>query len=426
MVAEGLVLVALFHIGFLGGLLFQRLRLGLRLSVPVLEPRGQVQGLGGSEDGLTAIEYGQGEGAVRLLSTLGLHKVDGGIAHKVGYKQVVGLVIDGQGGVVLLEDAVVDQADLGGQGHGLHLVVGDVDKGGACLHMEALELIAHFQAQLGVQVGQRFIHEQHRGLGGQRAGDGYALLLTAGQLGGVAVHEHADLDDAGDPPHGQVDLLLRQLAQLGDHPAALELLKVLIQSPGLSRGLRLGAETGDLAGEVLPLLHVIAKELFGRVEGDSKGVDQLDIGLLLVQSALLVPALFQHPDHLVGAGQDLRQPGGVFGLRVHLGQLLPDVGQAERNVLVDGHVGPQGIILKQEAHLPLVGRDVDTKGAVKHHLIADGNTAAGGGLQAGDHAQDGGLSAAGGAKQGDEGVVFYDQVQIVHPVELAPALRHMF
>ena len=77
-------------------------------------------------------------------------------------------------------------------------------------------------------------------------------------------------------------------------------------------------------------------------------------------------------------------------------------------------------------YLPLAGWDVDAQGAVKDHLVADGDAAAGGGLQAGDHAQGGGLAAAGGAQQGDEGIVLNDQVQVVHGVELAPALGHMF
>ena len=124
-----------------------------------------------------------------------------------------------RGGVVLLEHAVFNEADLGGQGHGLHLVVGDIDEGRTGLHVEALELIAHLQAQLGVQIGQGLIHEQHRRLRGQGAGDGHPLLLAAGELCGVAVHKHADLHDAGHPADGEVDLLPGELAGLGDHLA---------------------------------------------------------------------------------------------------------------------------------------------------------------------------------------------------------------
>ena len=335
-------------------------------------------------------------------------------------------MVDGEGGVVLLEDAVVDEADLGGQGHGLHLVVGDVDEGGAGLHVEALELVAHLQAQLGVQVGEGLVHEEDGGLGGQGAGDGHTLLLAAGELGGVAVHEHADLHDAGDPADGEVDLLLGHLADLGDHLAVLDHLELVVEALGLPGGLRLGLEGADLAGQVLARLQVVAEELLGGEHGDGEGVDELDAGLVLVQLAVFVPALLQDLHHLFGPAEDLGQAGGVLGLKVHFGHGLLDVAQAEGDVVVDRHIGPQGVVLEEEAHLPLVGGDVDPLLAVEDHGVADGDAAAGGGLQAGDHPQGGGLAAAGGAQQGDEGVVLDDHAQVVYGVEFAPALGHMF
>ena len=157
--------------------------------------------------------------------------------------------------------------------------------------MEPLELVAHLQAELGVQVGQGFVHEQHRGLRGQGAGDGHPLLLAAGQLGGIAVHEHADLHDARDPAHGQVDLLLRQLALFHHGLAVLHHPELVVQGLVLLGGGHLALQRGDVGGGVLARFQVIAKELFGRVDGDGKGVDQLDIGLLLVDLAVLVPAV---------------------------------------------------------------------------------------------------------------------------------------
>ena len=159
--------------------------------------------------------------------------------------------------------------------------------------------------------------------------------------------------------------------------------------------------------------------------GDGKGVDQLDARLFLVQPALLVPALLQDLHHICRAAQQLRQAGGVSGLKVHLGLGLLQVAQSEGDVLIHRHIGPEGVVLKQEAHLPLVGRHIDPRLAVKHHGVPDGDPAAGGGLQPGDHPQGGGLSAAGGAQKGDKGVVRNDHAQVVHGVELAPALGHV-
>ena len=171
---------------------------------------------------------------------------------------------------------------------------------------------------------------------------------------------------------------------------------------------------------------MVGEELLGGVEGDGKGVNELQLGLLLVQLAVFVPALLQHLHHLARLLEDLRQAGGVLGLKVNLGQGLLDVLQTEGDVLIDGHIGPQGVVLEEEAHLALVGGDVDAQLAVEDHLVPDGDASGGGGLQAGDHAQGGGFAAAGGAQQGDKGVVLDDQVQVVHGVEFAPALGHMF
>ena len=311
MVAESLVLIALLHIGLLCRALPMGLLPGRRLGGPVPEPLGQVQRGAGAEECFPALEHGELHRAVGPLRPLGLHEVDGGVAYEVGHKQVVGLVVHSEGGVVLLEHAVFNEADLGGQGHGLHLVVGDIDEGRTGLHVEALELIAHLQAQLGVQIGQGLIHEQHRGLGGQGAGDGHPLLLAAGELCGVAVHKHADLHDAGHPADGEVDLLPGELAGLGDHLAPFYQAELPVQlaarrSGGLPGGLHPAPEGGDLSRQVGGLLQAVGEELLGGVDGDGECVHQLQLGLLLVQPAVLVPALLQHPDHLGGLLQDLR------------------------------------------------------------------------------------------------------------------------
>ena len=98
---------------------------------------------------------------------------------------------------------------------------------------------------------------------------------------------------------------------------------------------------------------------------------------------------------------------------------------SEGDVVVDGHIRPQGIVLEQEADLALVGRNVDAHGAVENHLVPDRDTAAGGRFQTGNHAQRGRLAAAGRAEQRHEGVVPDDEVQVLHGVEFAPALGDM-
>ena len=71
------------------------------------------------------------------------------------------MAVDRERRLILLQDTVVDEADVGGKCHGFHLVMRHINEGGSGLHVQTLQLIAHFQPQLGIQVRQRFIHEQH-------------------------------------------------------------------------------------------------------------------------------------------------------------------------------------------------------------------------------------------------------------------------
>ena len=66
-------------------------------------------------------------------------------------------------------------------GERLFLVVGDVDEGDAQLLLHRLELDLHLLAQLQIQRAQRLVQQQHLRLVDQRARDGDALLLAAGQ-----------------------------------------------------------------------------------------------------------------------------------------------------------------------------------------------------------------------------------------------------
>ena len=55
--------------------------------------------------------------------------------------------------------------DAVGDGQRLLLVVRYVNGGDAHLALNVVDHAAHFDAELGIQVGQRFIHEQHLRVG---------------------------------------------------------------------------------------------------------------------------------------------------------------------------------------------------------------------------------------------------------------------
>ena len=92
--------------------------------------------------------------------------------------------------------------------------MGDHDGGDAELVLELLDLVAQADAHLGVQGAQRLVQQQQSRRCGQGAGQGDALLLAAGQLGGVlgALVRHADqlqqlVDAGGDVRLGHLAVL---------------------------------------------------------------------------------------------------------------------------------------------------------------------------------------------------------------------------
>ena len=119
-------------------------------------------------------------------------------AHEAGDEHVGGPVVDGLRLVELLDRALVHDGDAGGERHRLDLVVGDVDRGLADPLMELLDLGAHVDAQLGVEIGQRLVEQEELRIAHQRAPHGDALALAAGQLAGLAVEQRLDLQQRGD------------------------------------------------------------------------------------------------------------------------------------------------------------------------------------------------------------------------------------
>ena len=83
--------------------------------------------------------------------------------------------------------AVDHHHDAVGQRQRLLLVVRHVDRGAAEHGVDAADLGPHLQPQLGIQVGQRLVHQHQRRLHHDGARDRHALLLAAGQLAGQLV-----------------------------------------------------------------------------------------------------------------------------------------------------------------------------------------------------------------------------------------------
>ena len=115
-------------------------------------------------------------------------------------------------------------------------------------------------------------------------------------------------------------------------------------------------------------------------------------------------ALLLAAGHLAGLAVhelfDLDELCRLVGLLQHLGlgkAVLPlQVLEREENVLTDGEVGIQGIVLKHQADAAVFGRKIG------HVVVTEENPAGGGLLQTADQVQRGALAAAGRAQQADE------------------------
>ena len=231
----------------------------------------------------------------------------------------------------------------------------------------------------------------------------------AGQADGVAVHRGAGQNvlAAGEPGGGDAlrvgkDLLggagPQHLAVVHDDhlPAqAVGLIPVVGDQQG--GACERGQQAAHFALHFFPQVAVQGAERL--VQHQDAGAAHQDAGqggaLLLAAGQLgrTVPGhLFQThgPQHIPAAGP---AGGGVFfGL------------QAAEDVLLHRHVGEQGIVLEQQPHTPLLGRQVDAFFAVKQHPAVQHNAAPVGLDDAGDAAEGHAFAAARGPQNRRGGV----------------------
>ncbi len=92
---------------------------------------------------------------------------------------------DAFGRIDLLECTVVHDGDAVGDRQRLLLVVRDRNCGDACLLDDSANLLAHLDAEIDVEVGKRFVEQQHLGFGCERSGERDPLLLPARELFGI-------------------------------------------------------------------------------------------------------------------------------------------------------------------------------------------------------------------------------------------------
>ena len=92
--------------------------------------------------------------------------------------------------------------------------MGDVDKSGVDTLAELDDLGAHLVAQLGIQVGKGFVHQEYLGIADHGSADGYTLALAAGQGLGFSLQILGDVQNLCDLPYLAVDFVLGYFSQL--------------------------------------------------------------------------------------------------------------------------------------------------------------------------------------------------------------------
>ena len=143
-----------------------------------------------------------------------VQEIHGRRADEAGDEQVLRPIIKLERRADLLDQAVMHHHDPIGHGHGLDLVMGDVDGGGLEALVQFLDLGAHGDAQLGVEIRQRLVEQENLRIAHNGAPHRDALALAAGQLARIAVEQRVEPENIGGALDAAVDLGPRRAPQL--------------------------------------------------------------------------------------------------------------------------------------------------------------------------------------------------------------------
>ena len=116
-------------------------------------------------------------------------------------------------------------------------------------------------AQLGVQVRQRLVHEEDRGIADDRTAERDALALASGELSRLAVEVAVEVEDPGGVDHRLVDLLLRGLAQLQPECHVVAHAHVRIESVALEDHGDVAIARGQVVHDAIADAHLPARDV---------------------------------------------------------------------------------------------------------------------------------------------------------------------
>ena len=121
----------------------------------------------------------------------------------------------------LHDRAALHDGDAAAERHRFALIVGDVDHRRAELAVQPFELGARLQPQLRVEIRERLVHQVHRRVADDGAGERDALLLAAGELRGTARQQIVEADARRGLADAAIDLGGRRRARVRSGNAML-------------------------------------------------------------------------------------------------------------------------------------------------------------------------------------------------------------
>ncbi len=146
---------------------------------------------------------------------MGVQQIDAWRADQLGNKSGGRAIINILGGTDLDDAPLIEHPDAVSHGEGFDLVVGDKDRGRSQCFLQVLQLHTQRLTQLGIQVGERFVHQEDARLAHDGATDRDTLHLAARQVGGFSLQQVVDAQDIGCLVDLLFDLIFREAVHWG-------------------------------------------------------------------------------------------------------------------------------------------------------------------------------------------------------------------
>ena len=140
-----------------------------------------------------------------------LEQVHGRAADEGGHEDVERPVVEHLRVVDLLQLALLHHGDAVAHRQRLDLVVGHVERRDAQVVLQLRDLGARLDAQLGVEVRERLVHQERLRMAHDRAAHRDALALAARQVARLSLEQLLEVEDARGVLDARVDLGLRHL-----------------------------------------------------------------------------------------------------------------------------------------------------------------------------------------------------------------------